>query len=103
MPWIRGGGSYPEDVANDREILETASDRLLRAVERGTGTSFDADEVRVLGRLLQAISSGILGTAAGREACAVCGRPPHPPQVVGNYPRHAYSRAILVPLAEPPE
>lgn len=88
-------------MTSDREILESASDRLLKAVERGTGTSFDADEVRVLGRLLQAISSGVLGTAAGREACAVCGRPEHPPQAVGNYPRHAYVRAVLVPLAGP--
>lgn len=86
-------------VANDREILETASDRLWRAVERGTGTSFDAEEVRVLGRLLHAISSAALGTATGREACAVCGRPEHKPQAVGSYPRHAYERAILVPLA----
>lgn len=89
-------------MASDREILETASDRLLKAVERGTGTSFDADEVRVLGRLLQAISAAALGTAAGRDACAVCGRPEHQPQVVGNYPRHAYVRAILVPLAQTP-
>ena len=94
---------YAGPVATDRDILEAASDRLLKAVERGTGTSFDADEVRVLGRLLQAISSAVLGTAAGREACAVCGRPEHPPQVVGSYPRHAYTRAILVPLATTPE
>lgn len=95
--------TYPGAVPTDREILETASDRLLKAVERGTGTSFDADEVRVLGRLLHAISSGVLGTAAGREACAVCGRPEHPPSVIGNYPRHAYARAVLVPLAPSPE
>jgi hypothetical protein len=90
-------------VANDREILQTASDRLLRAVERGTGTSFDAEEVGVLGRLLHAISSVALGTAAGREACAVCGRAEHKPQVVGTYPKHAYQRAILVPLVESEE
>lgn len=90
-------------MATDREILESASDRLLKAVERGTGTSFDADDVRVLGRLLQAISAAVLGTAAGREACAMCGRPEHPPQVVGSYPRHPYARAILVPLAPTPE
>lgn len=92
---------YPGSVTSDREILESASDRLLRAVERGTGTSFDAAEVRVLGRLLHAISAAALGTAAGREACAVCGRPEHRPGVVGNYPHHAYVEAILVPLARP--
>lgn len=86
-------------MPSDREILETASERLRRAVERGTGTSLDADEVRVLGRLLRAISSGALGTATGREACAVCGRAEHKPQTVGSYPRHAYEPAILVPLS----
>lgn len=86
----------------DREILETASDRLRKAVERGTGTSFDADEVRVLGRLLHAISTAALGTATGREACAVCGQAEHPPGTVGSYSRHAYERAMLVPLAPTP-
>jgi hypothetical protein len=90
-------------VASDREILESASDRLRKAVERGTGTSFDADEVRVLGRLLHAISSAALGTATGREACAVCGRAEHKPEPMGTYPKHVYERAILVPLAPAPE
>lgn len=85
-------------MANDREILEIASDRLRKAVDRGTGTSLDADEVRVLGRLLHAISSATLGTANGREACGVCGQADHPPQAVGSYPRHTYERAMLVPL-----
>jgi hypothetical protein len=86
-------------VVDDRQVLETASDRLRKAIERGTGTSLDADEVRVLGRLLHAISAATLGTAAGREACGVCGRAEHPPQSVGGYPKHAYQRAILVPLS----
>lgn len=76
---------------------------MRKAMERGTGTSLDADEVRVLGRLLYAISSAALGTAVGREACAVCGRPEHQPQAVGTYPKHAYERAILVPLASSPQ
>lgn len=86
-------------MANDREILEIASERLRRAMERETGTSLDADEVRVLGRLLYAISSAVLGTAAGREACAVCGQAEHRPQAIGSYPRHSYERAFLVPLS----
>jgi hypothetical protein len=90
-------------VATDRELLEAASDRLRKAVERGTGTSLDADEVRVLGRLLYAITSGALGSANGREACGVCGRAEHKPQAVDSYPRHAYEPAILVPLAPLPE
>lgn len=93
---------YPDSVDNEREILETATDRLRKAVERGTGTSLDADEVRVLGRLLHAISSAALGTGVGREACAVCGRAEHKPAAMGTYPKHAYERAILVPLASPP-
>lgn len=68
-------------------------------MERGTGTSLDAEEVRVLGRLLYAISSAVMGTSAAREACAVCGQAEHRPQAVGSYPRHAYERAMLVPLA----
>lgn len=83
----------------DREILQNASDRLLRAVEKGTGTSFDGEEVRVLGRLLHAISAAALGTAAGREACAVCGRAEHKTEAIGTYPKHDYQRAILVPMA----
>ncbi|CAN5896359.1 hypothetical protein BH23ACT5_BH23ACT5_07670 [soil metagenome] len=84
---------------DDRIVLETAADRLRKAIERGTGTSLDADEVRVLGRLLHAISAATLGTAPGREACGVCGRPEHPPETVGGYSKHAYQRAILVPLS----
>lgn len=88
-------------MANDREVLAAASERLRKALERGTGTSFDAEEVRVLGLLLHAFSSAALGTATGREACAVCGRPEHRPEVVGSYPRHTYERAMLVPLSPP--
>ncbi|HEX2153189.1 MAG TPA: hypothetical protein VHL52_04365 [Acidimicrobiia bacterium] len=89
-------------MANDRDVLAAASERLRKALERGTGTSFDADEVRVFGLLLHAISSAALGTAtAGREVCAVCGRPEHRPEAVGSYPRHSYERAVLVPLALP--
>ena len=36
-------------MPNDREVLVAASERLKRALERGTGTSLDADEVQVLG------------------------------------------------------
>lgn len=90
-------------MVNDRQLLETASDRLRKAIERGTGTSLDADEVRVLGRLLHAISAATLGTAGAREACAVCGRPEHPLETVGGYAKHAYQRAMLVPLAPPAE
>jgi hypothetical protein len=88
-------------VPNDREVLVAASERLKRALERGTGTSLDADEVQVLGRLLHVFASAALGTATGREACAVCGRPEHKFEAIGSYPRHRYERAILVPLAPP--
>lgn len=88
-------------MSNDREVLAAASDRLRRAVERGTGTTFDADEVNVLGRLLHAITSAALGNAQGREACAVCGQAEHKPQAVGSYPPHAYERGFLVPLSPP--
>ncbi|MFP3914320.1 MAG: hypothetical protein ACLFWM_05555 [Actinomycetota bacterium] len=86
---------------NDREILTAASERLKRALDRGTGTSLDAEEVNVLGRLLHAISSAALGTAQGREACAVCGQAEHRNQAVGSYPPHAYERGFLVPLSPP--
>lgn len=87
-------------MSNDRETLANASDRLRRALERGTGTTFDADEVQVLGRLLHAITSSVLGTAqGGREACAVCGQAEHRPQAVGSYPPHPYERGFLVPLS----
>lgn len=86
-------------MSNDRETLAAASERLRRAVERGTGTTFDADEVNVLGRLLHAMTSAALGTAQGREACAVCGQPEHRPQAIGSYPPHAYERGFLVPLS----
>ncbi|HLT96276.1 MAG TPA: hypothetical protein VK070_05750 [Acidimicrobiia bacterium] len=88
-------------MPNDREVLVAASERLKRALERGTGTSLDADEVQVLGRLLHVFASAALGTATGREACAVCGRPEHKFEAIGSYPRHRYERAILVPLAPP--
>lgn len=92
---------YPEDVSNDREILATASERLRKALERGTGTTFDAEEVNVLGRLLHAITSAALGTAQGREACAVCGQAEHRMEAVGSYPPHSYERGFLVPLSPP--
>lgn len=91
--------SYSERVSNDREILATASERLKKALDRGTGTSLDAEEVNVLGRLLHAISSATLGTAQGREACAVCGQAEHRMQEIGSYPPHSYERGILVPLS----
>lgn len=88
-------------MSNDREVLTAASERLRRALERGTGTTFDAEEVNVLGRLLFAITSAALGTAQGREACALCGQPEHRPQAVGSYPPHPYERGFLVPLSPP--
>ncbi len=89
---------YSVAVSNDREVLENAVSRLQRAIERGTGTSLDADEVRVFGILLHATASAALGSATGREACAVCGRPEHRPAAVGGYAKHVYERALLVPL-----
>lgn len=92
---------YPEKVSNDREVLAAASDRLRKALERGTGTTFDAEEVNVLGRLLHAISSAALGNAQAREACAICGQAEHKLEAIGSYPPHNYERAMLVPLSPP--
>ncbi|GIU91893.1 MAG: hypothetical protein KatS3mg011_0799 [Acidimicrobiia bacterium] len=88
-------------MADDREILETVVQRLARALERGTGTSLDAEEVRVVGALIHAMGTAALGGAEAREACAICGNPEHPPQVIGGFPRHAYQRGLLVPVAAP--
>lgn len=85
-------------MTTDREILEGAMSKLGRAVERGTGTSMDADEVRIVGRMLHALGSVALGNATGREACAVCGRADHPEQAIGGYGRHAYQPGLLVPM-----
>jgi hypothetical protein len=85
-------------MTTDREILAGAMDKLGRAVERGTGTSFDSDEVQIVGRMLHAIGSMALGNVAGREVCAVCGRPSHPEQAIGGYGRHAYEPGLLVPM-----
>ena len=38
-------------MENDKEILERVTLRLRRAIENETGTSFDADEVRVVGTI----------------------------------------------------
>lgn len=86
-------------MSNDREILVAASERLKKALERGTGTTFDAEEVSVLGRLLHAMTSAALGSAQGREACGICGQAEHKMEAVGSYPPHNYERAILVPLS----
>ncbi len=85
-------------MTTDREILAGAMDKLGRAVERGTGTSFDGDEVQIIGRMLHAIGSMALGSVAGREVCLVCGRPSHPEQAIGGYGRHAYEPGMLVPM-----
>lgn len=84
---------------SDRDILESAVTRLQKAIERGTGTSLDPDEVRVFGVLLHATAAAALGSAQGREACGICGRPQHRPSAVGGYAKHHYERALLVPLA----
>src|SRR5690606_752967 len=77
-------------VQTERELLTDAADRLKKALVKGTGTSFDADEVQIFGRLLHAFSSVALGTAAGREACAVCGQAEHRVEAIGSFPPHAY-------------
>ena len=83
-------------MTTDRETLDGAVTKLQRAIERGTGTSLDAEEVRIFGVLLHATAATALGSATGREACAVCGRPEHRTAAVGGFAKHAYERAILV-------
>ncbi len=101
IPKDRTAARYPAGMATERQVLDSVVSRLERALERGTGTTFDAEEVRVVGRLIYAMGSVALGTAIGREACGVCGRPEHKPQAVGQFPAHEYQRAILVPIAAP--
>lgn len=84
-------------MANERETLQNVMQRLGRALERGTGTGLDTEEVRVVGSLLHAVGSAALGGGI-REACAVCGRPEHREEAVGNYARHPYMRGVLVPV-----
>jgi hypothetical protein len=88
-------------MPGEREVLESVVARLERALERGTGTTLDAEEVRVVGRLIYAMGSMALGTTTGREACAVCGRPEHKPQAIGQFPSHDYQPAILVQVPAP--
>jgi hypothetical protein len=88
-------------MASERETLASVVARLERALERGTGTTLDPDEVRTVGRLIYAMGSGALGTATGREVCAICGRPEHKTQTVGEYARHEYQAAILIPISPP--
>lgn len=85
-------------MENEREILEKVTIRLRRALENGTGTSFDPDEVQFVGQLLHAFASAIANAGGGgREACVVCGSAEHPEQAVGPYPKHDYEPGILVP------
>lgn len=98
IPESRGRAKYPARMGSERETLASVVARLERALERGTGTTLDADEVRIVGRLIYAMGSAALGTATGRKACAVCGRPEHKTQAVDEFPRHEYLPAILIPV-----
>jgi hypothetical protein len=75
--------------------------KLKKALERGTGTSFSEEEVRVVGRVLYALGSAVLPSPAGREICQICGQPDHPPGGVGAHPYHIYQPGLLVPLIQP--
>ncbi len=87
---------------SDREILERVTLRLRRAIENETGTSFDAEEVQLVGQLLHAFGTVISDAGGGgREACVICGRADHPEMAIDQYPRHEYEPGILVPKVGP--
>ncbi|MDX1692048.1 MAG: hypothetical protein R3290_13600 [Acidimicrobiia bacterium] len=90
-------------MASDRENLETVMGRLRNAVERGTGTSLDADEVRTVGTFLYALISSMAGGPVARRACGVCGGGAHEEEYIEPWGRHEYQDAVLVPLPEQPE
>lgn len=76
-------------------------DRLKTAMSRATGTSFDADEVQTVGKVIYALGSAVLGGPVARQACAVCGRPEHDTAMIEPFGRHAYEPGVLVPLPTP--
>jgi hypothetical protein len=89
-------------VDSDKDILERVTLRLRRAIENGTGTSLDADEVQFVGQLLHAFGTVISEAGGGgREACVICGRAEHADMVIDEYPRHEYQAGILVPKVVP--
>ena len=90
-------------MATDRELLESVMDRLRNAVERGTGTSLDADEVRTVGTFLYALISSMTGGPMARRACAICGGAAHEENFIEPYGRHAYVAALLVPMPQQAE
>ncbi|HEY5651817.1 MAG TPA: hypothetical protein VIW46_10240 [Acidimicrobiia bacterium] len=87
---------------SDKDILERVTLRLRRAIENETGTSFDAEEVKLVGQLLHAFGRVISEAGGGgREACVICGRATHPDMAIDEYPRHVYEPGILVPKVGP--
>ncbi len=85
-------------MTTDREVLGQVMTRLHTAIERGTGTSLDADEVKVVGTLLYAMASAMTGGPMARRACGVCGGAEHPAEYIEPWGRHEYVPAILVPI-----
>jgi len=85
-------------MATDAEVLDQVMQRLRVAIERSTGTSLDADEVRVVGTLLYAMATAMRGGAIARPACAVCGGAEHPDEIIEPWGRHEYAPAVIVPL-----
>ena len=85
-------------MATDRELLEQVMVRIRTAVDRGTGTSMDADEVKTVGTMLYALSAAMTGGPIARRACAVCGGAEHDDTYVEPWGRHRYEPAVLVPL-----
>ena len=88
-------------MATDRETLEQVMVRLRTAVERGTGTSLDADEVRTAGAFLTALISAMTGGPIARRACGICGGAFHEEDLIDPWGRHEYVEAVLVPLPQP--
>ncbi|NQV07193.1 hypothetical protein HQ535_11635 [bacterium] len=87
-------------MATDRELIEQFMLRLRTAVDRGTGTSMDAEEVKTVGTMLYALSAAMTGGAFARTACGVCGGAEHPTLHVDPWGRHDYEPALLVPLPQ---
>ena len=85
-------------MATDREVLDQVMQRLRTAIERSTGTSLDADEVKVVGALLYSLAAATTGGPVARRACAVCGGPSHPEEYIEPWGRHSYVPAVLVPI-----